>query len=153
MSIDYTSRIGKLRAIINDVNEDSFELEDDQLRVFLELSSCNLLQASLLALRALISKYSASAGDEYRVDTIQYKEGKQKAQYYQNLLDNIQKSIEDGTNPLLSGVPRVYGIYQWTRDENYQRMLDGEIIPPRTSDFEYDQIILKPDTEGPYYRG
>lgn len=153
MSIDYTSRVGKLRAIINDVNEENFELEDDQLRVFLELSSCNLLQASLLALRALISKYSASAGDEYRVDTIQYKEGKQKAQYYQNLLDNIQKSIEDGTNPLLTGVPRVYGVYQWTRDENYQRMLDGEIIPPRTSDFEYDQIILNPDTEGPYYRG
>ena len=73
MSIDFTSNIGRLRALINDVDEENLEFEDEQLKVYMQLSGCNLLQASILALRALVVKYTASSGDEYRVDTIQYK--------------------------------------------------------------------------------
>lgn len=153
MSIDYTSTVGMLRALINDVDEDNLEFEDDQLRVYLKLSGCNLLQASILALRGLITKYTASAGDEYRVDTIEYKEGKSKSSYYQGLLNDIQKSIEDGTNPLLSCVPQVYGVYTADRLENEWRIHSGEIIGPNTDNKEYDLIDLKPESKGPYYRG
>lgn len=152
MSIDYTSCVGKLRAIINDVDEENFEFEDEQLEVFLELSNCDLLSASILALQGLITKYSSSAGDEYRIDTIEYKEGKSKASHYKQLLDNLQKSISDGTNPLLYAVPKVYGVYTYDRHENYDRIRRGEINPPKTSDDEYNQIDLKPQY-GPYYRG
>lgn len=150
--IDFTTKTGVLRALINDTDEENLEFSDEQLEVYMCLSSCNIVQASMLALQALIAKYSASAGDEYRVDTIQYKEGKSKAGYYQSLLDNLKKSIEDGTNPLVVGVPKVYGVYTWDRYENIDKMRRGIINPPRTFDKEYDQIILDPQY-GPYYQG
>ena len=31
MAIDYTNYIGKIRALINDVNEEDFEFDDEQL--------------------------------------------------------------------------------------------------------------------------
>lgn len=150
--IDFCTPIGYVRAIINDIDEENLEFSDEQLMVYLKMSYCNPMQASLLALQALVSKYNSTAGDEYRVDTIQYKEGKSKGSLYQNLLDNLKKSIEDGTNPMIVGVPQVYGVYTWDRWQNIDNMRRGIINPPRTFDNEYDQIILD-NQYGPYYKG
>lgn len=148
--IDFTCRIGKLRALIGDTNEDALEFPDEQLEVYLELSCCNLVLAGIMALQALVSKYASTAGDEYRVDTIQYREGKSKASFYQSLLDNLKKSLEDGTNPLLVGLPRTYGIYWDDRIENRRRMDNGEIIEPNIDSDTFDQLDLNPQY-GPYY--
>lgn len=152
MAIDYSTDIGKLRAIINDVDEENFEFTDDQLQVFLDLSYNNIILAAILALRALVAKYTATSGDAYRLDTIEYEEGKSKASNYLALLNNLEKSVEEGTNPLLVGVPKVFGVYVEDRKENIERMIDGEIIPPKTFDDEYNQINNKQQF-GPYYRG
>lgn len=152
MAIDYSTDIGKLRAIINDVDEENFEFTDDQLQVFLDLSYNNIILAAILALRALVAKYTATSGDTYRLDTIEYEEGKSKASNYLALLNNLEKSVEEGTNPLLVGVPKVFGVYVADRKENIERMIDGEIIPPKTFDDEYTQINNK-QQYGPYYRG
>ena len=152
MAIDFTTDIGKIRALINDTDEENFEFPDEQLEAYLELSSMNLVQAAILALQALVSKYTATAGDEYRVDTIEYNEGKSKASTYLSLLNSLKQSIQDGTNPMLVGVPKTFGIYQEDRKENIERMIDGEIIPPKTFDNEYDVIRIK-EQDGPYYRG
>ena len=143
MPIDYTTPIGQIRAIINDTNEEALEFQDDQLDAYFQMSYCNPTLAGIMALRALVAKYASSAGDTYRLDTIEYEEGKSKASLYQSLLNNLEKSIAEGTNPLVVGVPRVYGVYAEDRKENYQRMADGEINPPKTTDYEYSVGINK----------
>ena len=150
--IDFTTDIGKIRALINDTDEDNPEFSDEQLQAYLDMSSGNIIQAAIFALQGLVSKYTATAGDSYRVDTIQYEEGKSKASAYLNLLNSLKQSVQDGTNPLLVGVPRTFGIYQDDRKENIERMIDGEIIPPKTFDNEYEVIRTK-EQDGPYYPG
>lgn len=152
MTIDFTTDIGKIRALINDVDEENFEFSDEQLQAYLDMSYNNIVLAAIMALRALISKYTATSGDTYRLDTIEYEEGKSKASNYLALLNNLEQSIKDGTNPMLVGVPKTFGIYVEERKENIQRMVDGEIIPPKTFDNEYDQINLK-QQYGVYYKG
>lgn len=152
MSIDYTNYIGQIRALINDTNEEALEFDDDQLEAYYQMSFCNVVQSAIMALRGLIAKYSASGGDTYRLDTIEYEEGKSKASNFQALLNNLEQSIKDGTNPMIFGLPRTFGIYTEDRAENYSRMLDGEIIPPKTSDLEYETIKNK-QQDGPYYEG
>lgn len=152
MTIDFTTDIGKIRAVINDTNEEELEFPDEQIQAYLDMSSGNLGQAAILALQGLVSKYTATAGDSYRVDTIAYEEGKSKASTYLSLLNNLKQSLQDGTSPLVTGTPRVYGVYREDRKENLQRMRDGEIIPPKTLDDEYDLIDLKHQF-GPYYQG
>lgn len=152
MAVDFTTPIGLIRALINDTNEEALEFEDEQLEAYLMMSYCDIVQASIMALRGLIAKYSATGGDTYRLDTIEYEEGKSKASNYQSLLNNLEQSIKDGTNPLVCGVPRTFGIYTADRDENYDRMLSGEIIPPKTSDLEYE-LIKNTEESGPYYEG
>lgn len=150
MAIDFTTTIGMFRALIGDTDEDNIELEDEQLEAYLELTYGSLPEAAILALRGLVSKYSATGGDKYRVDTIEYEEGKSKASNFLSLLNNLEQSIKNGTNPLIVGVPKVFGIYTKDRAENIQRMKNGEIIPPKTFDNEYDNINLKQQF-GPYY--
>lgn len=153
MAVDYTNYIGQIRALINDTNEDAFEFSNEQLEAYYQMSYCNLVQSAIMALRALVSKYASSGGDTYRLDTIEYEEGKSKASNYQTLLNNLEQSIKDGLNPLCAGVPYTFGIYAKDRHENYQRMKDGEIIPPKTSDLEYEVRRNNDEQTGPYYEG
>lgn len=152
MTIDFTTAIGQIRALINDTNEEAPEFTDEQLEAYYDMSYENVVQGAILALRALVSKYTATAGDTYRLDTIEYEEGKSKAGSYLSLLNNLEQSVKDGTNPMLVGVPKVFGVYKEDREENIQRMQDGEIIPPKTFDNEYEMIKIK-QQYGPYYRG
>ena len=152
MPIDFTNYIGQIRALINDTNEDALEFEDEQLEAYYQMSYENIVLSAIMALRGLVSKYSSTGGDTYRLDTIEYEEGKSKASNYQALLNNLEQSVKDGTNPLVCGVPRTFGIYQQDRKENYDRMKDGEIVPPKTSDYEY-KLIENTEQTGPYYEG
>lgn len=152
MSIDYTNYIGQIRALINDTNEEALEFDDDQLEAYYQMSYCNVIQSAIMALRGLIAKYSLTGGDKYRLDTIEYEEGKSKASNFQSLLNNLEQSIKDGTNPMLCSIPRTFGIYTKDRHENYSRMLDGEIIPPKTADLEYE-LLKRNEQDGPYYEG
>lgn len=150
MAIDFTTTIGLFRALIGDTNEDNLELEDEQLEAYLELSYGSLPEAAVMALRGLVARYASTGGDKYRVDTIEYEEGKSKASNFLSLLTNLEQSIKDGTNPLIFAVPKTFGIYTKDRNENIQRMMNGEIIPPKTLDNEYDNINIK-EQYGPYY--
>ena len=150
MTIDYTSPIGKVRLIIGDLDEDNFEYTDDQIQGFLDIAYGNLGQASLSALRGLVATYASTSGDEYRLDTISYKEGKQKSAYYQSLLNDLQDAINNGTSPLSVGQMRPYGIYVSDRKANYKQMADGVIIKPRFKDNETEDIRRTEDF-GPYY--
>lgn len=150
--IDYTTYIGQIRALIGDTNEDNFEMEDEQLEAYYQMSYENIILASILALRALIAKYSATGGDSFRLDTIEYEEGKSKASNFLSLLKNLEDSVKDGTNPLLVGVPRTYGFYVADIKENNERVIDGEIIPRKTTDNENNLINLK-QQYGVYYQG
>lgn len=150
MTIDFTTYIGQIRALINDTNEEELEFTDEQLEAYYQMSYENIVQGAIMALRALVAKYTATAGDTYRLDTIEYEEGKSKASNYLSLLNNLEKSVQDGTNPLLVGVPKVFGVYREDRKENIKRMLDGEINPPKTLDNEYDLIRIRYQP-GPYY--
>lgn len=154
MTIDYSTDIGKLRLLIHDINEDEFEYTDEEIACFLVMASENVALGAVMALQGLIAKYSATDGDEYRVDTIQYREGKSKSQHYQALLNTLQKSIDDGTNPLCVGVPKTFGIYRQDRRNNEyrERSGNGDLIPPDTDNYEYDVIDLDYQT-GPYYEG
>lgn len=150
--IDFTTDIGKVRLLIGDTDEENLEYTDEQIQAFLDMSVDNLVQAAIFALQGLVSKYTATGGDTYRIDTIEFEEGKSKADNYLSLLNSLKQSMQDGTNPLVVGVPRTYGIYQADREENIDRMIDGEIIPPKVFDKDYDLIRLKVQ-DGPYYQG
>lgn len=150
--IDFTTDIGKVRLLINDINEEELEYTDEQIQAFLDMASENIVQAAILALQSLVVKYTATSGETYRIDTIEYEESKSKATQLLSLLNSLKQSIQDGTNPMLVGVPKTFGIYQEDRKENIERMIDGEIIPPKTFDNEYDVIHIK-EQDGPYYRG
>lgn len=152
MTIDFTTAIGQIRALINDTNEEAFEFTDEEIEAYYDMSYENVVQGAIMALRALVSKYNATAGDSYRLDTIEYEEGKSKAGNYLSLLNNLEQSVKDGTNPMLVGVPKVFGVYREDREENIQRMIDGEINPPKTFDNEYEMVKIK-QQNGPYYRG
>ena len=137
MAVDYTNYIGQIRALINDTNEDAFEFSNEQLEAYYQMSYCNLVQSAIMALRALVSKYASSGGDTYRLDTIEYEEGKSKASNYQTLLNNLEQSIKDGLNPLCAGVPYTFGIYTEDRHENYQRMKKSKFLFGSNGSFEY----------------
>ena len=152
MAIDYTTPIGQIRALIGDTDEVNLELSDEQLQAYYDMAYESILQGAILALRALCIKYNKTSGDMYRVDTIEYQEGKSKASIFKSILDDLNESVKNGTNPLLVGVPHTYGIYVEEYNENVDRMNDGEIIAPRTSNNEYDVIRIK-QQGGPYYNG
>ena len=150
MAIDYNTPIGQLRLIIGDLNEDDFEYTDDQLQGFLTLAYGNLGQAGIFALQGLVSLYNASSGDEYRLDTLSYKEGKSKVSQYQSLLKELQDAIASGISPLSVGQMHAYGVYTADRKDNYDRMKNGTIIPPRWNDYANNRVNRTSDY-GPYY--
>lgn len=151
--IDFDTPIGRIRALINDVNEEEPEFSDDQIEAYYKMSYECEVQGAIMALRALVAKYSATGGNSWRLDTIEYEEGKSKASNFQTLLNNLEQSIKDGTNPMCVGEPKVFGVLWETRKENYKRMCDGEIIPPKTNDYEYDLINRTPNQYGVYDQG
>lgn len=150
MTIDYTTPIGQLRLIIGDLNEDDFEYTDEQIDGFLKLAYGNIGQASLLALNSLVALYNSTSGDEYKLDTISFKAGKSKASQYQSLLKELQEAIANGISPLSVGQMHAYGVYTQDRKDNYDRMKDGTIIPPRWSDYANNRVNRTSDY-GPYY--
>ena len=150
MAIDYNTPIGQIRLIIGDLNEEDFEYTDEQIQGFLDIVHGNLGQASIFALQGLVSKYASTSGDEYRLDTITYKESKNKAGYYQSLLKDLQDAINSGLSPLSVGQMRAYGIYTADRKANYDAMRHGTIIPPRWNDYANSRVDRTTEY-GPYY--
>src|SRR5574344_174448 len=147
---DYTNYIGQMRLAIPDRIEAEAEFSDEELTGYYQMAHEDVLQGSLLALFARIGEYAKYSGDEYRIDTIEYNEGKSKASALQTMYNSLKASIEDGSNPMLSVSAHTYGIYTDEYEENIQRMIDGEIIPPRTLDRECNQKRTKMQ-DGPYY--
>ena len=147
---DFTNYIGQMRLVLSDRNPDDFDFSDEELTGYYNLAYEDVLQACLLAYMARINDYAKYCGDEYRVDTIEYNEGKSKASTYQTLYNSLKSSIDDGTHPMLNITSHTYGIYTDEYEENIQRMIDGEIIPPRIFDRTCDQVRIK-QQDGPYY--
>lgn len=152
MSIDYSTNIGKLRLLIHDTDENNFEYTDEQIQCFLDMSYDNIVLGAILALESLVAKYSSIDGQKYRVDTIEFEESKSRSQHFLSLLNSLKEGIKDGTNPVIVGKPVTFGIYECTRRENEDRINRGELVPPRTSNDEYDLIKLNPQY-GVYYQG
>lgn len=149
---DYTNYIGQMRLVIPDRIEAEAEFSDEELTGYYNMAFQDVLQGSLMALFARVGDYAKYAGDEYRVDTLEYNEGKAKATTIQAMYRDLKQSIEDGSHPMLSVSAHTYGIYTDEYNENIQRMNDGEIIPPRTFDRECNQVNTKMQ-DGPYYNG
>ena len=149
---DYTNYIGQMRLVLSDRNEAEAEFSDEELDGYYQMAYQDVLQACLIAYLARISDYAKYSGDEYRVDTIEYNEGKSKASAFQTLYNSLKSSIDDGSHPMLSVSAHTYGIYADEYEENIQRMRDGELIPPRTFDRECNQRRIK-QQDGPYYNG
>ena len=147
---DFTSYIGQMRLVLSDTNSEDYDFSDEELTGYYNLAYEDVLQACLLAYMARINNYAKDCGDEYKVDTIEYKEGKSKASMYQSLYDKLKASIDDGSHPMLNITSHTYGIYTDEYEENIQRMRDGEIIPPRTFDRDCNQLRIK-EQDGPYY--
>lgn len=149
---DYTNYIGQMRLVLSDRNEEEAEFSDEELDGYYQMAYQDVLQACLIAYLARISDYAKYSGDEYRVDTIEYNEGKSKASAFQTLYNSLKASIDDGSHPMLSVSAHTYGIYTDEYEENIRRMQDGELIPPRTFDRECNQRRIK-QQDGPYYEG
>ena len=149
---DFTTYIGQMRLVLSDRDETTADFSDEELTGYYNMAYQDVLQGCLLAYLARISDYAKYSGDEYRVDTIEYNEGKSKASAYQTLYNSLKASIDDGSHPMLSVSAHTYGIYTDEYDENIQRMRDGEIIPPRVFDRDCDEVRVK-DQDGPYYNG
>lgn len=149
---DYSTYIGQMRLVLSDRSESEAEFSDEELDGYYQMAYQDVLQACLLAYLARISDYAKYSGDEYRIDTIEYNEGKSKASAFQTLYNSLKQSIDDGSHPMLSVSAHTYGIYTDEYEENIKRMNDGEIIPPRTLDRECNQKRIKMQ-DGPYYNG
>lgn len=149
---DFTTYIGQMRLAIPDRIEAEAEFSDEELTGYYQMAHEDVLQGSLLALFARIGDYAKYSGDEYRVDTIEYNEGKSKASTIQAMYRDLKASIDDGSHPMLSVSAHTYGIYTDEYEENIKRMEDGEIIAPRTLDRECNQRRTKMQ-DGPYYNG
>ena len=149
---DFTTYIGQMRLVLSDRDETTAEFSDEELTGYYNMAYQDVLQACLLAYLARISDYAKYSGDEYRVDTIEYNEGKSKASAFQTLYNSLKASIDDGSHPMLNVSAHTYGIYADEYEENLQRMRDGELIPPRTFDRECNQRRIK-QQDGPYYEG
>ena len=148
--IDYTTPVGQIRNYIYDTNELNPIFSDDQLQAFYDGQNEYLPFAIRDALNALMAKYVMNAGDEYRLDTIEYNEGKSKASFVSSLIDKINKEIEEGSAPGQSLGAHTYGIKTDEALENAERIKNGELIPPRHYDREADTIKVNP-LYGPYY--
>lgn len=149
---DYSTYIGQMRNYIGDTNPDDYEFEDEQLDSFYSIRNSELCWAIYDALRSLTVKYNKSAGDEYKVDSVEYKEGKSKSSVFNTLLNQIKEDIDMGVAPGQELYAHTYGIYTQDYEENLNRILDGEIIGPRHYDRECDQVRIK-NQDGPYYNG
>ena len=148
--IDYTTPVGIIRNYIYDTDESNFEFEDDQLQAFYDIRCEELSLAIYDALMALTIKYNKLAGDVYRLDTIEYQEGKSKASLFNSLLEKLKAEIANGMAPGQSLGAHTYGIYTDEAEENKGRILDGELVKPRHFDREADTIRINP-LYGPYY--
>jgi len=151
VAIDYTSDIGMIRLTIGDLDEDNLHFSNEQLRAYMTMTG-NIVLASIYACRAWASELSSTSGDIYRVDTIEYQEGKSKVGQLMSILKSLEDSIANGTNPMLIGVPYTTGIKVSDRDENLNRIDSGEIVGPQSKDDSYEYIDLD-NQNGPYYEG
>lgn len=151
MAIDYNTQIGKIRLVIGDMDEDDLHFSDDKLNGYLAMTG-NIVFACIFAARAWANELAKTAGDMYRIDTIEYQEGKSKSNQLIALAKSLEDSVANGTNPLLIGVPFTTGIKVQDRDENLQRIENNEIIGPQVNDDAYDNIDLNPQY-GPFYKG
>jgi len=150
MAIDYASDIGYVRLTIGDLDENAFKLSDEQIQGFIDMTG-NVVFASIYACRALMGIYASTSGDEYKVDTLEYKEGKSKVNQLQAILKSLEDSVKNGTNPMMIGVPFTTGIFVEELEENMQRINDGEIIGPQIKDGEYEVIDFVIQN-GPYQK-
>ena len=150
MAIDYASDIGYVRLTIGDLDENAFKLSDEQIQGFIDMTG-NVVFASIYACRALMGIYASTSGDEYKVDTLEYKEGKSKVNQLQAILKSLEDSVKNGTCPMMIGVPFTTGIFVDELEENMQRINDGEIIGPQIKDGEYD-IVNYDNQDGPYQK-
>lgn len=148
MAIDYASDIGYVRLTIGDLDESNFKLSDEQIQGFINMTG-NAVFASIYACRALMGIYASTSGDEYKVDTLEYKEGKSKVSQLQAVLNSLESSIKNGTCPMMVGVPFTTGIFVSELQENMDRINSGEIIGPQIKDGEYD-IVDYDNQDGPY---
>ena len=150
--IDYSTPVGIIRNYIQDTDEDNFEFEDDQLQSFYDTRYEDMSLAIKDALTTLTIKYNKVAGDMYRLDTIEYQEGKSKASLFNSLLDKLERDIQNGMAPGQYVSAKTYGLTVDEYEENLNRINDGELIPPRHYDREYNTIDIDPQ-DGPYYGG
>jgi len=150
MAIDYASDIGYVRLTIGDLDENAFKLSDEQIQGFIDMTG-NVVFASIYACRALMGIYASTSGDEYKVDTLEYKEGKSKVNQLQAILKSLEDSVKNGTCPMMIGVPFTTGIFVDELEENMQRINDGEIIGPQIKDGEYEVIDFVIQN-GPYQK-
>ena len=75
---DYTTYIGQMRLVIPDRIESEAEFSDEELTGYYNMAFDDVLQGCLIAYLARIGDYAKYSGDEYRVDTLEYNEGKSK---------------------------------------------------------------------------
>jgi len=148
--IDYTTPVGIIRNYIQDTDEDNPEFGDDQLQSFYDIRCEDLPLAIKDALQTLTIKYNKVSGDMYRIDTIEYQEGKSKAALFNSLLNQLDKQIEMGQAPGQSVSAHTYGIYKEEIQENNDRIREGELVEPRHYDREADTIKIN-TSYGPFY--
>lgn len=151
MAIDYTSEIGYVRLTIGDMDEENFHFSDTQIQGYLSMTG-DVVYACISAALAWANELSLTAGDIYRIDTIEYQEGKSKASQLLSIANFLKASIQDGTNPLMCGVPFTTGLYVDELKENLERICNGEIVGNQINNGQYDMVDLD-NQEGPYYGG
>src|SRR5574344_790193 len=105
---DFTNYIGQMRLVLSDRDETTADFFEEELTGYYNMAYQDVLQGCLLAYLARISDYAKYSGDEYRVDTIEYNEGKSKASAYQTLYNSLKASIDDGSHPMLSVSAHTY---------------------------------------------
>ncbi len=149
MAIDYTSDIGKIRLVIGDIDEDNLHFSDEQLQGYLDMTG-NVIFACIFSARAWANELASTAGDMYRIDTIEYQEGKTKSNQLLAIVKSLEDSVANGTNPLLIGVPFTTGLYVTDIEENIERILDREIVGPQINDGQYRMVDVD-GQDGPYY--
>lgn len=149
MTIDYTLNTGKTRLLIGD-NVEPYHFSDEEINVFLDIYGNNIQLAGIGALETWATQLVSDSGDSYRLEDVEFDEGRSKTNQMLAVINDRKSAIANGLNPACLGIGIMTGIYQSDINTNLERIAEGELVSPEVFKDTYD--IIDYDTQkGPYY--
>ena len=126
-NIPHVTDIDKVRMLIQDTNIDDYSFQDEEIETYLSLFG-SVIQASIMICYSYATKFAVNSNEEFEVDDIRVKEGKDKANNFLKIAKQLEKRIESGFDISEGAAIHFGGIYERDISSNREDQTNNIIV-------------------------